>query len=105
MNATAEETEFLRKNLSDELRKVVGELEVTRQLLSEKEKENQHLVIISHQRSDEYSINLENMISENNILRNQLFAVENDKNKEIQQAENKKELEKSRTIGILEYCR
>ena len=38
LNATAEETEFLRKNLSDELRKVVGELEVTRQLLSEKEK-------------------------------------------------------------------
>ena len=62
-------------------------------------------MIISHQRSDEYSINLEKLISENNVLRSQLLAVENGKNKEIQQAENKKELEKSRTIGILEYCR
>ena len=63
------------------------------------------MIILSQQRSDEYTVNLENMISENNHLRNRLFSLENEKNKEIQQAEHKKELEKSRTIGILEYCK
>jgi hypothetical protein len=38
-------------------------------------------------------------------LKNQLIALEMDKNKEIQHAENKKELEKSRTIGILSYVK
>lgn len=45
---------------------------------------------MSQQNAAEYSASLENLISENNILRNQLIALEMDKNKEIQQAENKK---------------
>jgi hypothetical protein len=45
------------------------------------------------------------LISENNVLRNQLLALELEKNKEIQVVENKKELEKSRTIGILSFCK
>ena len=45
---------------------------------------------MSQQRSTEYAVNVENMISENNILRNKLFSLENEKNKEIQQAEHKK---------------
>jgi site-specific recombinase len=39
------------------------------------------------------------------VLRNSLLALELEKNKEIQVVEGKKELEKSRTIGILSFCK
>ena len=84
---------------------MIGEYEVTRQLLGEKEKEMQHLLNVNHQNSMDYTDNLERLISENNILRNNLLALELEKNKEIQVVENKKELEKSRTIGILSFCK
>ena len=63
---------------------MIGEYEVTRQLLGEKEKEMQHLLNVNHQNSMDYTDNLERLISENNILRNNLLALELEKNKEIQ---------------------
>ena len=75
INVTAKETEFVRKNLTDELKNVAGELEVTKHLLDEKELENHHLAIIGQQRSTEYTMNLESMISEGNVLRHQLTGL------------------------------
>lgn len=57
-SSTAQETDLLRRNLGEELRVVVGELEVARQLLAEKDRELQHLLGVSHQNSLEYTGNL-----------------------------------------------
>lgn len=52
------ETDLVRRNLGEELRMALGEIEMGRQLLDEKERELQHLVGVSHQNSLEYTSNL-----------------------------------------------
>lgn len=44
-------------------------------------------------------------MSENNILRNKLMQFEISAEKEIREMAAKKELEKSRTQGIISYCK
>lgn len=54
----AEEREGVRRGVGEELRQVVGELELSKQMLSQKEAELNHLLHVSHQNSNDYTANL-----------------------------------------------
>lgn len=59
----------------DDLKKVIDALESTKLLLSEKEFELKSLTKLNQTFSQEYSRNMENLITENNILRNTITQI------------------------------
>lgn len=83
----------------------MSNLEATKALLAEKDYEFNQLSLMSQNLSKEYGANLQHLVSENNVLRNKILQIQISKNNEVREAESKKELEKSRTHGILNYCK
>lgn len=64
-----------KKTYYNDLNRLIANLESTKAILAEKEVEIKHLTIHGQNLVKEHSIYLEQLVSDNNILRNQILQI------------------------------
>jgi hypothetical protein len=63
---------LVRKSYQEDVKRLLHDLEISKQLIAEKDAELEHLNTLNHKCSIEYAQNLESLVSENNLLRNEI---------------------------------